>query len=1726
MKRMVLKRIGILVLLTLLFICIFSANKIVNAEYLGYNEFIKKPDMFCLNKGYAFHSGDYEEVARGEIKNNRLTLNGRLPDNYHVEKLRREEFYIPLAYILSEIEGDRNSIAGSIYQQAIWYLLSEHAISSDEAKQVYANAQAYYSYGSNTGKKPVIENTSVTIRNGLLGPFKLKYEFTEGRFIARIGYYGEINKITLDGAEIETNSIYYKMGDGSYKSTEDLTDNEEIENTFKNYPKSGKEFYIKVDSSKETYTLGVSQNSGYRNANFNIYHSNSTVNVYYYNGEGFRAQITVRNGEYFCLECMRQLSKSFIDRATCLGCGNINTNDENYCGVCDSFSPILGSGSYICPNLHSDSSHSNYAIVLEPNSKSVFFYTRSGTPGRYSLVHTDDINLQSAAINLQNILIGEGEGNDPYESRTFTLYPKLELTLEKQNTVGENLTGAEFSILAKQGNETIFSREGVLVGEKISITPNNTSNITVRIEETSEPNGHFLTGTPIIIEYRYNASARKWEIETITGGWNSLGNGEYGLGKDKFKIVAGTPSETASPYTITIYNRPKVSVDFSKIDKLTGEGIAGIIFNVDILNIGEGLSSLTGIPEIVNNSINFNIATLNDGTIPLDDMEFVVNTSGNGYEDIIITLKEMEVITGNANYVDEGKLAKYRFLHDDIKLVLRYGVNNGEALITIECEYDAQDDVQYTSNLNDFSVNVEAKDEPIIHLSGKVWLDIPQGEKPANVPDGVIQTNEEGIGGIRVYLFKVVDGVGSEVRQDTYGYRLMEKTANGGETQEYIGSRRSEDGVLEIISESLGQGEYFFHNLPKLKQGDYYYIYYSYDGVNYIATIAGNNQDANEATNIRESFNGKFNTITANKIITSYYALVNGEIQTLMSGGSLIGRPTSGSNGRTLEYETNYHNMYGRYISELKTVDENGNVFREYTMFSRTNNNYTETQGNIDLGLQKRELDLSLMNDVYEAEVSINGKTTIYTYDDIINAGGTIEIEATTGDENSYDKGKYELKLYKSDYDYNEEELAIGTGGRTSSNELQVYITYAISLNNQGIINLYEQGLTASINSIIDYYDSNYTFISATTIEGERLTATNGRDTTIEGKTYKQVIIEGIGDKQLIEGGRNIIYLRFRVNGAGDTINLGEYNNIAEIISYTTSDGLVDKDSAPYNAVSVSSLQYEDDTDNAMGINITVPGNPGDPNKPRTRIINGNVWEDIKNQSNGDYKYGNGIIDSGEQRLSNITVQLIEITSEGKEKEVETTTTSSRGTYSFSGFIPGDYIVRFIYKGQDYNGQNYKSTTISETHYNNELNNENNWYYNNLYTQFDGGNTSKAIDKATRRLELMSEYAQITKETAQQLETGANLEMIANTPKIYVSIDTDNFNDTEKPSNVNDGNNPVDINIRGVNLGIERRAETKIVLEEHIKRLMLKGNDNISLVQAEVETGKLFDNRITNYTSHLEGIIQGLTAWKTTRTTFGTWEIQTDIGELLQGAQLETEAIYQVKNEGEVDYLSKDLITAYTELPIEGYKEHLKEITDNRTALGKIGKTYFTGRIDRTVEKVPTKIEAVRDYINYFEYKKGDFNEIAAEVGGYNVLATDGRLTKEKVETVIQTGETKALLPNERYEFSAVLGRNGLTATGRLEYENYIAQIMSYSNAVGRKDEEAIPGNLEDKYIYSYDKEVTLEQNERDEYSAERIEIKQSTGEDKETMRIIIISILAGIAIIAVGIIFIKKHVV
>lgn len=243
---------------------------------------------------------------------------------------------------------------------------------------------------------------------------------------------------------------------------------------------------------------------------------------------------------------------------------------------------------------------------------------------------------------------------------------------------------------------------------------------------------------------------------------------------------------------------------------------------------------------------------------------------------------------------------------------------------------------------------------------------------------------------------------------------------------------------------------------------------------------------------------------------------------------------------------------------------------------------------------------------------------------------------------------------------------------------------------------------------------------------------------------------------------------------SGNAIGVGK-ENIVEVNGYSTQyakgttvpnvgdvsfnpAGIVDRDSnsgnlSPSDVPKDGNINYgnfEDDTDKAPNIRIILYRDD-----EANRVISGTVWEDERTESIDVTTTGDGIRDSKDStQINGVTVQLVELMENGteyvwrefgdnnaKNGELGGQTTIGKGSgsgtvasetpimnaynlvknydfanehngqYAFKSFMPGKYVVRFIYgdttrtvvprslgglNEKSYNGQDYKSTTYQE----------------------------------------------------------------------------------------------------------------------------------------------------------------------------------------------------------------------------------------------------------------------------------------------------------------------------------------------------------------------------------------------------------------------------------------------
>lgn len=408
-----------------------------------------------------------------------------------------------------------------------------------------------------------------------------------------------------------------------------------------------------------------------------------------------------------------------------------------------------------------------------------------------------------------------------------------------------------------------------------------------------------------------------------------------------------------------------------------------------------------------------------------------------------------------------------------------------------------------------------------------------------------------------------------------------------------------------------------------------------------------------------------------------------------------------------------------------------------------------------------------------------------------------------------------------------------------------------------------------------------------------------------------------------IEAGRTLlpnIEITFKVlpDGKGNKCVLGEdYLNQAEIISYTTGGGLVDEDSAPGNAfLEENKIRYEDDTDEANGIQIKLKDNA-------ERSISGKVFDTENNSVNDVIVQLIELVEINNKQYEYIWQETVAGSNTvkttdrngypGKSYSFTDDNKNKAGEYKFTqGIIPGNYIVRFIYGDGSayeitentlkYNGEDYKSTYV-DYNYNAE-------WYNNISLD---GEKSKAVDNEARRLKVMSYAVDVDGTKGAELallskpigtnnnklkDVLDNTWMCAETLKIKMPVDTDIKENVSNDSTVDNGNAPSTENTQfnNVNLGLMERPKTKLVLEKHITGLTIKpvasGVNLIANATADI-------NDILKATQgseiELKGQKDGLFATKSGRTNRGLWYLQTDTTELAQGADAYITYTYVIK---------------------------------------------------------------------------------------------------------------------------------------------------------------------------------------------------------------------------------------
>ena len=616
---------------------------------------------------------------------------------------------------------------------------------------------------------------------------------------------------------------------------------------------------------------------------------------------------------------------------------------------------------------------------------------------------------------------------------------------------------------------------------------------------------------------------------------------------------------------------------------------------------------------------------------------------------------------------------------------------------------------------------------------------------------------------------------------------------------------------------------------------------------------------------------------------------------------------------------------------------------------SRTYNSKdtTETLENINFGIKGREqFDFNLRKDLDNVELRINGKTHTYDY-----PGGDLPLDV---DVRGTDIGIYERMIRKEDLSYR------------GNDRLEIYVTYLLQIQNESV-----GEITGYVTDLNDYYDSSYVYVDSWDENNTAINWSQSGTVSGNGVTYNKMHTTDLAD----DGITNLkyVYVRFRVTNEtieqlAETENMTTEENLAEIAAYRntyTNDrydkngkkitnagevaGLLDVDSVPDNMDPVSSTVqdfldeiktdeyqnlsgeektsrsravFEDDADSAPPLRL-IPGEP--------RTISGVVFEDspLADKLQDNERIGDGECQDDEFKVNEVNVELIEIGdndddvnnyypsddnvgADGNHISDVSVRTNANGEYTITGYIPGDYILRFTYgdneclvadqanTGEMYTGQDFKSTLYTRENYEGE----NNYWYAETSPR-----SNDATDNQDRREEVNSysrtlQYSNAVvldqnKDSSNLAELADKTHMFADTATMYMEIEYT-------------GDENQEYNVTNVDFGIIERPRTKVILQKNVDLVKLSATDGSTIFNASDTAPELTWNE-NKYNNNRELVTRGI--------------IEGTVDEnLLYGATAQVSYTFKIINDSEIDYNDLD----YYEKGIKPDDSKLNKINVNK----------------------------------------------------------------------------------------------------------------------------------------------------------------------------------------------------
>ena len=924
-----------------------------------------------------------------------------------------------------------------------------------------------------------------------------------------------------------------------------------------------------------------------------------------------------------------------------------------------------------------------------------------------------------------------------------------------------------------------------------------------------------------------------------------------------------------------------------------------------------------------------------------------------------------------------------------------------------------------------------------VMLSGFVWLDENSGK--LSMTDSEFN-GEPGLNGIAVKL------------KDRYGNTLQTTYTS----------------ELGIYDEIYG-GEYRFYNvsLDQIQYGNYH-VEFEYCGIDYQSVNPQlYNDGGSKAIDkySRSILDGKFSSVTGNG---SQYLNVNGV--------SLYYNPNS-------QYQSTINSHYGCTV--YASTQEAG--YYLYYNFVPTSKEIKY----VNLGLFKKEqTDYALAQDLYNVRVGVNGFQHVYRY-----ASTRYQADGLYTDEDSAwsvgvkfqnNRGSYKRAIYKADYEYENKDDA--------SKNINVYVTYKISLKNEG-------SYLGRVNSIIDYFDSNYTLENVGySINDEDVISdqiTTYREETSPNGAYKKCVID-TSQRTIDPGEEQCLYIQFRMNKQAilTIMNNGETkHNLAEINSYTTFDddtgkpiAVYDKDSVPGTAVPENFSTYEDDTDSARSLQLEFKNE---------RSVEGTVFVDnpegLDNPdgvNTGKERIGDGIYQQDKEKTvgeNQVKITMQEVDEQGNKKEnglVYTTNTDKDGKFKISNFVAGYYQITYTWGDKEYKVQYYKGTIYNDKARSEKTQKDPYWYRGSEYendTTRVTDRRSDALDNYKIRENIENEMRNVKintleKEISDAYEDGYNPEgknititkMDSTTPTMAFSVEYETIVTS------GDDSDRVEFVVQNVDFGIVERAKQALELTKKISGYKLTLANGQTIVDATIEydekTGKAELKGSYSHTTLMGPLVPNGTD------TFGILKTEMD-NELIEGAKLDVTYTMKVTNVSEKDYSTDD---------------------------------YYYYGIANDNAKVTMSITELLDYVDG-RLNNIDPNEQWQETDKKHLEDVNASMKDNedinKYRTYLTTKLAKPLATGESNEINLYTSKL-LTSTDDNTFDNK-SEISEVTKNNG----------------YTAGTPVKLIDNYFNVGNAQTVVIIPSTGENKDYVVPIIIGV-SVIAILGVGIFLIKKFVI